>query len=154
MSNKKRNLLSVMNDIKRFLRGDVNFDFTDAEGNLLFTTEKEDDSLEVGDIATPDGTFELPDGRVVTVADGVVTELIEPEEDAQNLQLQVEALNKRLQNAENLLRDAQRTIGKLASIRSTVSINPRVGTAGRAGKHNAVLSAEERKAAIKSNLKK
>ena len=155
MSNKKRNLFNVLNDIKRFLRGDVNYDFTDADGNLLFTTEKEDDSLEVGDIATPDGTFELADGRVVTVADGVITEVTEPEEEeVQNLHLQVEALNKRLQNAENLLRDAQRTIGKLANVRSTVSIKPRVGTAGRAGKHNAALSAEERKAVVKSNLKK
>lgn len=155
MSNKKRNLLGVMGDIKRFLRGDVNYDFTDADGNLLFTTEKEDDSLEVGDIATPDGTFELPDGRVVTVADGVITEIVTPEEEeAQNLHLQVEVLNKRLQTAENLLREAQRTIGKLANVRSTASIKPRQATASRALKHNAALSAEERKAAVKSNLKK
>lgn len=154
MSNKKRNLLSVMNDIKRFLRGDVNYDFTDADGKLLFTTEKEDDSLEVGDIATPDGTFELPDGRTITVTDGVITEIVEPEEEeVQNLQLQVEVLNRRLQNAENLLREAQRTIGKLANTRSTTSIKPRQA-ATRAVKHNAALSAEERKAAVKSNLKK
>ena len=32
---------------------------------MLFTTEAEDDTLEVGMAASPDGEFELTDGRVV-----------------------------------------------------------------------------------------
>lgn len=56
----------------------VNYDHTDADGNVIFSTEAEDETLEVGMSATPDGTFELPDGRVVTILDGVITEINEP----------------------------------------------------------------------------
>jgi ATP-dependent Clp protease protease subunit len=60
----------------------VNYDYTDEEGNVLFSTESEEDTLAVGDKVTiPDGsaegTFTLPDGRTVTVADGAVTAIDE-----------------------------------------------------------------------------
>ena len=35
----------------------LNFDHTDADGNLLFSTDAEDETLEVGMAASPDGTF-------------------------------------------------------------------------------------------------
>lgn len=74
----------------------VNYDHKDADGNILFTTEKEDDSLVVGDAASPDGTFELPDGRTVTIAEGVITEIADPKteesEEVTNLKEQIAAL--------------------------------------------------------------
>lgn len=54
-----------------------NFIFTDPDGNTLFETEKEDESLAVGDKASPDGTFTLTDGRTVTVAGGEITDIAE-----------------------------------------------------------------------------
>lgn len=84
----------------------VNFEFKDADGVVLFTTEKEDDSIAVGDAASPDGTYELPDERTVTVADGVVTEITEPKADAtevENLEAQVEQLTNALTEANNMI---------------------------------------------------
>lgn len=52
------------------------FEHKDAEGNVLFTTESEDETLEVGMNATPDGTFTLPD-FIVTIAEGKITEIAE-----------------------------------------------------------------------------
>lgn len=104
--------------IKNLLDGAVNYDFTDEDGTVVFSTEKEDDSLEVGDVATPDGTFELPDGRTVTIADGVVTEVLEKEEDVEEDTEEVEALTvenaklrTELQNAVNLLGDLRNELG-------------------------------------------
>lgn len=77
-------LQKVVNSLKKLknVLGEeiVNFDHTDADGNIIFTTEAEDDTLEIGMGATPDGTFELPNGKVVTIADGVITDITEAEE--------------------------------------------------------------------------
>jgi ATP-dependent Clp protease protease subunit len=87
----------------------ANFDYADAEGNVLFSTESEEDTLAVGDVVTiPDGatggTFTLEDGRVVTIADNVVTEIGEaaPTED---LQAENDELRNQLQEAVNLINE-------------------------------------------------
>ena len=51
---------------------------TDKDGNE-FTVERETGSPEVGDKASPDGTYTLTDGKVITVADGTITEVKEAE---------------------------------------------------------------------------
>lgn len=92
----------------------VNYDFTDADGNVLFSTEKEDDSLEVGDAVTlPDGgtegTFTLEDGRTVTIAEGKVSEITEPSNESE----EVEELQNRVEELENALTEAQTIITNL-----------------------------------------
>lgn len=116
--NQKKSIInkvdSFLNNIKNLLEGAVNYDFTDADGTVLFSTEKEDDSLEVGDPATPDGTFELTDGRTVTIADGVVTEIVEAsadDEEVENLRAENAQLRLQLVGATNLLREARTEIG-------------------------------------------
>lgn len=94
-----------------------NYDHTDADGNVLFTTEVDDDTLEVGMTASPDGTFELPDGRTIVIADGAITEIREASaegdgdnkdnEEVQNLRNEVENLktaNADLTNTNEALR--------------------------------------------------
>jgi len=90
----KKEVLKSANDLlaklKNLLVGEaVNYDFTDEEGKVLFSTEAEDDTLEIGMSAQPDGTFELPDGRTVTIAEGVIAEIKEAssktEEEVANL---------------------------------------------------------------------
>jgi ATP-dependent protease ClpP protease subunit len=88
----------------------VNYDYTDEEGNVLFSTEAEEDTLAVGDAVTiPDGgtegTFELPDGRTVTIADGAVTEIAEPADD--ELENRLSALEAENTTLRNLLTEAQ-----------------------------------------------
>ena len=61
--------------------GAKNYVFTDEEGTVLFETEREDSRLETGDSASPDGTFTLQDGRIVTISDGYIVEIAEVKSD-------------------------------------------------------------------------
>ncbi|MDE6499781.1 MAG: hypothetical protein K2K83_03645, partial [Rikenella sp.] len=89
----------------------------------LFTTEAEDDTLEVGMPATPDGTFTIADGREVTIAEGVITEIVEPDAGEQT---EVEAENRLLRSqlaeAAALIRDLKK------NIRSNYTPAGRLGT--------------------------
>lgn len=127
MSQKAQEILlkanSVLDRISRFFKVPTNYAFVDADGNALFETDKEDDSLAVGDTAFPDGTFTLPDGRTITITDGVVTEILEAEAAEE-----VANLRARLANAESLLADAQRTISNLRqNVRSSYVAKGRQG---------------------------
>lgn len=53
-------------------------DLTDATGNTL-TVEREEGEPQVGDTASPDGSFTMPDGKIIIVSGGVITEITEPE---------------------------------------------------------------------------
>lgn len=45
-----------------------------SDGQVL-TVEREEGDPQVGDKASPDGTFEMPDGKTIVVEDGVITEI-------------------------------------------------------------------------------
>ena len=45
-----------------------------ADGQTL-TVEREEGDPQVGDKASPDGTFEMPDGKTIVVEDGVITDI-------------------------------------------------------------------------------
>ncbi len=93
----------------------VNYDHKDADGNVLFTTEAEDETLEVGMAASPDGEFELTDGRVVVITDGVIAEIREADGgdggELENLRARVAALEGALTEAENVINDLRNQIG-------------------------------------------
>lgn len=102
----KEEVLKATNDllakVKNLLTGGaVNFDFTDAEGKVLFSTEAEDETLEVGMSAQPDGTFELPDGRTITIAEGVITEIKEAESQTEEEVANLIAANAKLSESLN-----------------------------------------------------
>jgi ATP-dependent Clp protease protease subunit len=124
--NKKQSLLkrteNFLGRIKNLLQAEpVNYDFTDDDGNVLFSTEIEDDTLEVGMAATPDGTFELPDGRTVTIEDGAISEIIEASgSEEENLREQVNTLTNSLLEAQGLIGELQ------AQVRSNYNVAPRV----------------------------
>ena len=118
----------------------VNFEFKDADGVVLFTTEKEDDSIAVGDAASPDGTYELPDERTVTVAGGVVTEITEPQADAtevENLEAQVEQLTDALTEANSMITELSN------HVQSNFVATPRTKNPGK--QTNKAATAEELK---------
>ena len=52
-------------------------ELTDVNGNVLSVTREEGEP-QVGDAASPDGTYTLEDGRTITVAGGVITEIMDP----------------------------------------------------------------------------
>ncbi|MEI8204599.1 MAG: ATP-dependent Clp protease proteolytic subunit [Bacteroidota bacterium] len=106
----------------------VNFEFKDADGVVLFTTEKEDDSIAVGDAASPDGTYELPDERTVVVTGGVVESISEPEADAtevENLQTENASLKEELANALGMITELSN------HVQSNFVATPRTKTPGK-----------------------
>ena len=76
---KNNKVVEFLNSVQKFLSGSKNYEFVDADGNVLFSTEGEDDTLEVGMAAAPDGEFTIADGRTIVIADGVITEIREAE---------------------------------------------------------------------------
>lgn len=77
--NLKQKASDFLNSLRNFVGEAVNYEFTDGDGNVLFTTEEEDDTLVVGETkASPDGVFTIADGRTITIEDGVVTAIEEP----------------------------------------------------------------------------
>ncbi len=123
MATKSNTFESFMQKMKalknKYSSQPMNYDYLDADGNVVLSTEGDEDNLAVGVAATlssgePSGTVTLEDGRVVTVTDNVVTEIQvptdNPEEDLNERVAELEAL---LQDAANLAQEQQDTINQL-----------------------------------------
>lgn len=52
-------------------------DLTDVNGTP-FTITREEGEPTVGDAATPDGSYTMPDGKTIVVKGGVITEIVDP----------------------------------------------------------------------------
>ena len=117
-----------------------------ADGQTL-TVEREEGDPQVGDKASPDGTFEMPDGKTIVVEDGVITD-IQTADNTDNeggeggsasstdndtvakLQQQVAALKQQLSDTKAQLAGAQ----KLAKSKEDMRILNAVKMAGGAEK--------------------
>ena len=150
-------LASLKNEVNSAAEDVKNYIFYGEDGVELFRTEREDDHLEVGMKAEPDGVYEIGE-RVIVIEGGVITEIRNKVEDdprdeelnalreqVANLTTQLEQANAQLTNATNLLTEAK------AQIKSQGKIGNRVG-APKVGEQSPTR--EERKAAIKEKLKK
>lgn len=150
-------LASLKNEVNEAVEDVKNYIFYGEDGVELFRTEREDDHLEVGMKAEPDGVYEIGE-RVIVIEGGVITEIRNKVEDdprdeelnalreqVANLTTQLEQANAQLANATNLLNEAK------AQIKSQGKIGNRVG-APKVGEQSPTR--EERKAAIKEKLKK
>jgi ATP-dependent Clp protease protease subunit len=82
-----------------------------AEGGVL-TIERENGEPQIGDKAQPDGEHEMPDGRVIVVEDGVITDIKTPEEEVTEEQEQeedeTEALRKEVEELRAELEEARK----------------------------------------------
>ena len=69
---------SVIKAAGELIEPDVKaIELTDVNGNVLSVTREEGEP-QVGDAASPDGIYTLEDGRTITVAGGVITEIMDP----------------------------------------------------------------------------
>jgi ATP-dependent Clp protease protease subunit len=151
----KKNKLTLGQRIDNFFNSSgkalgviVNYDYTDSEGNVLFSTEAEEDTLAVGDAVTlpgeeTNGTFELPDGRIVTIVDNVVTEITEAppadeEQTLEDLQAENALLRTELENAREIITELN---NKVVS-----NFTPPGRTAKPGAKTNTTKSKEDYKA--------
>jgi ATP-dependent Clp protease protease subunit len=84
-SRRKSNTIINMSFLSRLketiaqMKATASTEYECEEGTL--TVERDEGEIEVGDAASPDGTFTLSDGTKVTVEDGVVTKVEDPEEE-------------------------------------------------------------------------
>ena len=84
-----------------------------ADGSVV-TVERESGAPQVGDKASPDGEWEMPDGRVIVIEDGVITDIMTEEEEAgtedeaeevdevQALRDEIDSLKAQLEEARKL----------------------------------------------------
>ena len=119
-----------------------------ADGQTL-TVEREEGDPQVGDKASPDGTFEMPDGKTIVVEDGVITDIQTADEEntddedgeggsasstdnetVAKLQQQVAALKQQLSDTKSQLVGAK----KLAKSKEDMRILNAVKMAGGAEK--------------------
>lgn len=160
-------LTKVVNMISKALGEPMNFDFTDESGNIILSTEREDETIEVGDaVVLPNGETSgevaLTDGRIIVVADGVVTEIKEAQteeptneeteetteeevdEEKEALKKEIEDLKKQLEEARALLKEAKNHIAS----------NYQPEARKTSPKNEQRMSAEEITAQAKSRVRK
>lgn len=98
---------------------------TDANGETL-TVEREEGDPQVGDKASPDGSFTMPDGKIIIVADGVITEITEAsnegdtvvtEEDAQEI---IDVIEEIVQENEELKQENEDLKDQVASAKAKI----------------------------------
>jgi len=104
----------------------VNFDFKGEGDTILFSTEKEDDTLAVGDNASPDGTFilteatsEYPADTVVVVKDGQIESITEPEGAENNAELEARNAELEAENAE-LRENLTQSVNLITELKSQI----------------------------------
>lgn len=94
-------------------------DLSTSDGQTL-TVEREDGEPQIGDKASPDGTFEMPDGKTIVVKDGVITDIqtsssggdeggegSELEKRVAELENEVKELQEKLESSENVRKKAE-----------------------------------------------
>lgn len=162
--NLKTLVSDFLNSVQKFTSGAAkNYEFVDADGNVLFTTEGEDDTLEVGMAASPDGEFVIADGRKVTIVDGVITEIENPAAEGEGEgkgeeQTDLETANARIaeleaENAE-LREQLTNSVNLIKDLRSNLRSNftPAGRQGGPAKKPTDKKVGEENKAAIRERM--
>lgn len=96
----------------------MNYDFTDEGGEVLFSTEAEDDTLEVGMAASPDGTYELEDGRTVVITEGFITEIYVDASDVEELAEEVVNLRNQLSDKDAEITELKNQLGSDYKVRN------------------------------------
>jgi len=132
MNQKIKDLLekanSITSSINKLINPTVNYVFNDANGSELFTTEKaeDDDTLAVGDAASPDGTFtlatatsEYPEGTVIVITSGVIESITEPEAATNEDEVKAENAALKLQN-ENLTKAVKDSLDIINSMKAEI----------------------------------
>jgi hypothetical protein len=111
---------NFMGKTAKMLSEKKNFDYQDADGNLLFSTDSETDDLAVGSVVTladgvQPGDLTLGDGRVVSVDDGgnvtaITTPAANDGDDVEALKAQIADLKSQLTAGNSLVEELRNQI--------------------------------------------
>lgn len=135
MNEKQKKAVNMANDfiskIKNlFASEQTNFDFPNADGGVLFSTTKEDDTLAVGDEATPDGTFELAEdtselkaGSVIVVENGKITKITPKVDEPQEPQEPMEDVNALKEENLKLKSQLQESVNVIENLKKNITSN-------------------------------
>ena len=124
---------SVLENVNAFLTkigkkfsDNVNYEFVGEDNVILFTTEKEDDTLAVGDVASPDGTFKLvsetseyPADTEIVIAEGAITAITEPVQEDE-IEVENKALKQELKDIKVNLKEA---LNLITSMKAEIETN-------------------------------
>lgn len=83
-----------------------------TEDGSTITVEREEGEPQVGDNASPDGEWKMPDGKTIVIADGIITEIREPEgeggegEETESLKAEIAEKDKRIAELEAQLAES------------------------------------------------
>lgn len=103
-------------------------DLTTADGQTL-TIEREEGEPQVGDKATPDGEFVMPDGKTIVVQDGVITDIktdsnsasteepTDAEQRIEQLEQEVEELKEQLEELKKEKEEAEKNAKSVDDLR-------------------------------------
>lgn len=101
---------TILEKLKNLSRIDPeNMVMKDKDGKE-FTVERESGTPAVGDAASPDGSYAMADGKTITVADGKITEIKEPQSDDE-----LEQAKQKITELEGQLADKDSEIETLKS---------------------------------------
>lgn len=167
MKNLIEKIANFLGDIKKEAEEAVNYVFYGEDGERLFETEREDDFLEVGMVARPDGDFDIGE-RIVVIREEVITEIREKteeeapdekeeelnalreeaatlREELNTLREQMEAKNAEIEEAKTLLYEAKKQITSNGKIGNRIETPTKQDTE--------TMTSAERKAAVKERLR-
>lgn len=122
---------SFVNKLLQFFNkkslADITFgmDLNTADGQVL-TVEREEGAPEVGDKASPDGEFVMPDGSTIVVAEGVITEIRQANTEGdgtQGAEGDGDDKDARIAELEQQLADRDAEIAKLKEQLATANTN-------------------------------
>lgn len=129
-------------------------ELTDNAGNVL-TIEREEGDPQVGDAASPDGTFTMTDGTVYVVEGGKITSITPASDETDALKTEnaalkteVENLKAKVASMEKDSTEAKSLLTELRALKSSFNIPPRTVADPKSGetKTEAQAKIEERKA--------
>lgn len=167
MKNLIEKIANFLGDIKKEAEEAVNYVFYGENGERLFETDREDDFLEVGMVARPDGDFDIGE-RIVVIREEVITEIREKteeeatdekeeelnalreeaatlREELNTLREQMEAKNAEIEEAKTLLYEAKKQITSNGKIGNRIETPTKQDTE--------TMTSAERKAAVKERLR-
>lgn len=135
-----------LTSIEEFAKG---MELSATDGTVL-TIEREEGEPQVGDVASPDGEFVMPDGKTIVVGNGVITEIKEDSKGAKN---EGEDEQTRIEELEKEVEELKERIAELEKENETAKANAKTTEDLRILNAVKIAGGEKALAKISSNYK-
>ena len=135
-----------LTSIEEFAKG---MELSATDGTVL-TIEREEGEPQVGDVASPDGEFVMPDGKTIVVENGVITEIKEDSKGAKN---EGEDEQTRIEELEKEVEELKERIVELEKENETAKANAKTTEDLRILNAVKIAGGEKALAKISSNYK-